>query len=75
MTKRRSQCGWCGLPGHHRTSCHVEADGRREVDWADEVAVMALDGIRQSSSIRSKLAARLRELQREGVITMRRGQS
>lgn len=59
---KRSTCGWCGLIGHHRSSCHVEADGRREPDQADRVAVMLLDGIRGSAAIRGQIAARIREL-------------
>lgn len=31
-------CGYCGLPGHQRPTCHIEAEGRREPDQADRDA-------------------------------------
>lgn len=35
---RQNHCGWCGLLGHTRVTCHVKRDRRREPDLADKIA-------------------------------------
>lgn len=67
---KRSTCGWCGLLGHHRPACHVEAEGRREPDAADRVAVLLLDQIRGTADIRGRVAARIRELRAARVLAL-----
>lgn len=37
MAKRTIRCSYCGIEGHHITTCHVKADGREPDDLDLEV--------------------------------------
>ena len=58
-------CAWCGLLGHHRATCHVEAEGRREPDAADRVGCELFMGVRlaarsSTATSRGDVASRIR---------------
>jgi hypothetical protein len=58
-----TDCIYCGLPGHHRSSCHVKARRASRPDWADEAAQRLITDARQRSiaDVRRDVAKALRE--------------
>ena len=69
------RCAWCGLLGHNRATCHVEAEGRRDTDAADRLACDLLVGVhlassRSTSATRGDIAARIRARIESGALVV-----
>lgn len=79
-TGKAHTCAWCGLLGHNRATCHVEAEGRRETDDADRLACDLLVGVhlassRSTSATRGDIAERIRARIEAGEIVITGGPS
>jgi hypothetical protein len=63
---KRTSCIYCGLDGHHRSSCHVMGRRASKPDWADaEAQRLVTDArVRSIADVRRDVARALREAKR-----------